>query len=183
MRREIERVAMRFACLFVACAAVRAAAYQLVEVGDGETVTIGVDVDNSGNSELRASAGATIVLPDSANAAVNVATRIILVGNGTVTLAAPGDDYVPTAVHVIWGITAPDSVTLHVSAPNVTALKVGNERGEKEANYAVADIANVTFANANGVFGQRAARHVHAPHGDVADGRRRADASDVGRPV
>ena len=37
MRREIERVAMRFACLFVACAAVRAAAYQLVEVGDGET--------------------------------------------------------------------------------------------------------------------------------------------------
>ena len=66
MRREIERVAMRFVCLFVACAAVRAAAYQLVEVGDGETVTIGVDVDNSGNSELRASAGATIVLPASA---------------------------------------------------------------------------------------------------------------------
>ena len=103
MRRKIERVAMRIACLFVACAVVRAAAYQLVEVGDGETVTIGVDVDNSGNSELRASAGATIVLPDSANAAVNVATRIILVGNGTVTLAAPGDDYVPTAVHVLWG--------------------------------------------------------------------------------
>ena len=155
MKRGIGHAAMRLACLFVACAAVRAAAYQLVEVGDGETVTIGVDVDNSGNSELRASAGATIVLPASANAAVNVATRIILVGNGTVTLAAPGDDYVPTAVHVIWGITAPDSVTLHVSAPNVTALKVGNERGEKEANYAVADIANVTFANANGVFGLR----------------------------
>ena len=106
MKRGIGHAAMRLACLFVACAAVRAAAYQLVEVGDGETVTIGVDVDNSGNSELRASAGATIVLPASANAAVNVATRIILVGNGTVTLAAPGDDYVPTAVHVIWGITA-----------------------------------------------------------------------------
>lgn len=37
-------------------------AYEYVTVGDGETVTIGEGVANSGTSGLSASAGATIVL-------------------------------------------------------------------------------------------------------------------------
>jgi len=134
-----------------------AAAYEFVSVGDGETITIGDGVANSDQSELSAAAGSTIVLPapDTSGGTVFVSTRIILTGEGTVTLAAPEGEFSSEVVGMIGGISAADTVTLHVSAASVTALKVGRTRGERDINYPVADIANVTFANPDGVFGLR----------------------------
>ena len=138
-----------------------AAAYEFVSVGDGERVTIGGDVANSDVTELCASAGATIVLPAvNSDGNAYIYTRLILKGSGTVTLEAPDEDYAAPTVAVVSGIAAEDSVTLHVSAPSVTALKVGRSAVETAASYALADIANVTFANAAGMFGLREAATV-----------------------
>ena len=159
MTRKMGRAATRIACLVLAAlVTASAAAYEFVAVGDGETITIGEGVANSGISELSASAGATIVLPaTSAGGVAYIYTRLILKGSGTVTLVAPPDDenYAATVVAFVYGLTAPDTATLHVAAPTVTALKVGRTCGEKEASYPLADIKNVTFANPDGIFGLR----------------------------
>ena len=159
MTKKIGRTATRIACLVLAAlVTASAAAYEFVTVGDGETITIGEGVANSGTSELSASAGATIVLPaTSAGGVAYIYTRVILKGSGTVTLVAPPDDenYAATVVAFVYGLTAPDTATLHVAVPTVTTLKVGRTCGEKEANYPIADIKNVTFANPDGIFGLR----------------------------
>ena len=159
MTRKIGQAATRIACLVLAALVMASAsAYEFVAVGDGETITIGEGVANSSASELSAFAGATIILPaPSAGGVAYVYTRLILKGSGTVTLAAPPDDenYAATVVTIANGVTAADSVTLHVAVPTVTALKVGKTCGEKEANYPIADIKNVTFANPDGIFGLR----------------------------
>ena len=156
MKREIGRVARLLVCMFAACAAVRAVAYEFVAVGDGETITIGEGVANSGTSELSASAGATIVLPPPvSDGTVYIYTRLILTGSGTVTLVAPDENFDSTVIGIANGVTAKDTVTLHVAPPSVTALKVGRTYGEKDANYPIADIKNVTFANPDGIFGLR----------------------------
>ena len=131
-------------------------AYEYVTVGDGETITIGEGVANSGTSELSASAGATIVLPPPvSDGSVYIYTRLILTGSGTVTLVASDENFDSTVIGIANGVTAKDTVTLHVAPPSVTALKVGRTCGEKEANYPIADIQNVTFANPDGIFGLR----------------------------
>ena len=131
-------------------------AYEYVTVGDGETITIGEGVANSGTSELAASAGATIVLPPPvSDGTVYIYTRLILTGSGTVTLVASDENFDSTVIGIANGVTAKDTVTLHVAPPSVTALKVGRTYGEKDANYPIADIKNVTFANPDGIFGLR----------------------------
>ena len=131
-------------------------AYEYVTVGDGETITIGEGVANSGTSELPASAGATIVLPPPvSDGTVYIYTRLILTGSGTVTLVASDENFDSTVIGIANGVTAKDTVTLHVAPPSVTALKVGRTYGEKDANYPIADIKNVTFANPDGIFGLR----------------------------
>ena len=159
MTRKMGRAATRIACLVLAAlVTASAAAYEFVSVGDGETITIGEGVADNGASELSASAGATIVLPaTSAGGVAYIYTRLILKGSGTVTLVPPPDDenYAATVVAFVNGVTAADTVTLHVAAPTVTALKVGRTCGEKEASYPLANIKNVTFANPDGIFGLR----------------------------
>ena len=73
------------------------------------------------------------------------------------TLVAPEGDFSAWNVVFADGIAAAsDSVTLHVGIEGVTSLKVGRSRSvETDINYAVADIANVTFANPDGMFGLR----------------------------
>ena len=126
----------------------------------GETATIGTDIGNANNGtcELVAEAGSTVVLPAPEDATCWVFTRLYLTGSGTVTLVAPPGDFSASTVVFANGIAAEsDNVTLHVDVENVTKLKVGRSRSAPtDINHAVADIANVTFANADGVFGLRA---------------------------
>ena len=141
MKRQV------IACFVAAGLALAAAAYESVTVGDGESVTIGGDVTNADTVELTASAGATIVLPAASSGGnAYIYTRLILTGEGTVTLVAPSEDYTAKTVGIVGGVTAADTVTLHVAAPSVTAFKVGKSASETSVNYVMADIANVTFA-------------------------------------
>ena len=129
-------------------------------VASGETATIGVDIDNANNGtcELVAEAGSTVVLPAQEGDNCWVFTRLYLTGVGTVTLVAPPGDFSASTVVFANGIAAEsDNVTLHVDVEAVTKLKVGRSRSAPtDINHAVADIANVTFANEDGVFGLRA---------------------------
>ena len=146
------------AILAAACLALSAHG-ATVTVASGESVTIGSDVPNTNNgtSELVAEAGSTIVLPASETASFWVFTRVYLTGTGTVTLVAPAGDSSATTIVFANGLAAEsDNVTLHVDIAGVTKLKVGRGRDKPtDINYPVADIANVTFANENGVFGLR----------------------------
>ncbi len=141
------------ACL--ACAA--HGAFQSVTVASGESITIGGGVNNDFDSELVAEAGSTVVLPAPEGVNCWVFTRLYLKGSGTVTLVAPEGDFSAWNVVFADGIAAAsDAVTLHVGIEGVTSLKVGRSRSvETDINYAVADIANVTFANPAGTFGLR----------------------------
>jgi hypothetical protein len=155
MRQVLGRAATRIACIVLAAlATASAAAYEFVTVGDGETITIGEGVANNEQSELSAAAGSTIVLPQptTAGGTVFVYTRLILTGSGTVTLVAPDENFNSTVVAFVSGLAATNTATLHVAPSSVTALKVGRTCGEKDTNYPLADIANVTFANSDGVF-------------------------------
>ena len=142
-----------------ACLAWTALAETRLTVHSGETATIGVDIGNANNGtcELVAEAGSTVVLPAPEDATCWVFTRLYLTGSGTVTLVAPPGDFSASTVVFANGIAAEsDNVTLHVDVAAVTKLKVGRSRSAPtDINHAVADIANVTFANPNGVFGLR----------------------------
>ena len=147
------------AILAATCLALSAQGVTKYSVGADETFTL--DAYDTGNNkddaELTAEAGATIVLnaPDSANVTYSL-TRLYLTGSGTVTLVAPDENYAAQVVVFANGLAAAsDNVTLHVAAPSVTALKVGRFLGDATVHYAVVDIANVTFANEQGMFGLR----------------------------
>ena len=154
----------RTAVLFLAFASFLAASSSLsaatrFAVANGETATIGKDIDNSssGTCELVAEAGSTVVLPPAEGPNCWVYTRLYLTGSGTVTLVAPSGDFSASTVVFVFGLAAAsDDVTLHVDIAGVTNLKVGRSgSGTTDINYSPADIANVTFANANGIFGLR----------------------------
>ena len=129
-------------------------------VASGGTATIGTDIDNGsgGTCELVAEAGSTVVLPAADGVNCWVYTRLYLTGSGTVTLVAPSGDFAASTVVFVFGLAAAsDNVTLHVDIAGVTNLKVGRSRSAPtDINYSPADIANVTFANADGIFGLRA---------------------------
>ena len=139
--------------------ALAASAATRFTVASGETATIGTDIDNSsgGTCELVAEAGSTVVLPAAEGVNCWVYTRLYLTGSGTVTLVAPSGDFSASTVVFVFGLAAAsDDVTLHVDIAGVTNLKVGRSRSAPtDINYSPADIANVTFANANGIFGLR----------------------------
>ena len=143
----------------VAGLALAASAVTQYTVASGETATIGTDIGNANNGtcELVAEAGSTVVLPVPEDANCWVFTRLYLTGVGTVTLVAPPGDFSASTVVFANGIAAEsDNVTLHVDVEAVTKLKVGRSRSAPtDINHAVADIANVTFANEDGVFGLR----------------------------
>ena len=125
-------------------------------VSSGETATIGTDIGNANNGtcELVAEAGSTVVLPAAEGVNCWVYTRLYLTGSGTVTLVAPpGDFSAPTVVFANGLAAESDNVTLHVGIAGVTSLKVGRSRSAPtDISYPPADIANVAFANANGIF-------------------------------
>ena len=139
--------------------AIAASAATRLTVASGETATIGTDIDNSsgGTCELVAEAGSTVVLPTAEGVNCLVYTRLYLTGSGTVTLVAPSGDFSASTVVFVFGLAAAsDDVTLYVDIAGVTNLKVGRSRSAPtDINYSPADIANVTFANANGIFGLR----------------------------
>ena len=145
--------------MFVAVAelALAAQAVTSVTVTSGNSITIGDGIANSGDYELVAEAGSTIVLPAQEGVNCWVFTRVYLTGSGTVTLVAPDAAFdAPTVVFADGLATESDNVSLHVDVACVTGLKVGRSQDSPTAiNLPVADIANVTFANANGVFGLR----------------------------
>ncbi|MBQ3807600.1 MAG: hypothetical protein II840_06550 [Kiritimatiellae bacterium] len=149
---------LAFASLLVAGFDVSAAATR-VTVASGETATIGTDIGNNsdGGCELVAEAGSTVKLPETGGGNCWVYTRLYLTGSGTVTLVAPSGNFSASTVVFVWGIAAEsDNVTLRVDIAGVTNLKVGRTRSvPTDINYPVADIANVTFANPNGIFGLR----------------------------
>ena len=149
------RVFLAGAAACLACVA--HGAFQSVTVASGDSITIGVGVNNDSDSELVAEAGSTVVLPAQSGVNCWVYTRLYLTGSGTVTLVAPEGEFTATTVVFADGLAAAsDSVTLHVGIEGVTSLKVGRSRSaETDINYAVADIANVTFANPAGTFGLR----------------------------
>jgi len=143
--------------LAAACLAWTAQAVTSVTVTSGNSITIGDGIANSDNYELVAEAGSTIVLPAQENVNCWVFTRVYLTGSGTVTLVAPDAEFdAPTVVFADGLAAESDNVSLHVDVACVTGLKVGRSQNSPTAlNLPVADIANVTFANANGVFGLR----------------------------
>ena len=143
--------------LAVAGLALAAQAVTSVTVTSGNSITIGDGIANSDNYELVAEAGSTIVLPAQENVNCWVFTRVYLTGSGTVTLVAPDAEFdAPTVVFADGLAAESDNVSLHVDVACVTGLKVGRSQNSPTAlNLPVADIANVTFANANGVFGLR----------------------------
>ena len=143
--------------LAVAGLALAAHAVTSVTVTSGNSITIGDGIANSGDYELVAEAGSTIVLPAQENMNCWVFTRVYLTGSGTVTLVAPDAAFdAPTVVFADGLAAESDNVSLHVDVACVTGLKVGRSQDSPTAiNLPVADIANVTFANANGVFGLR----------------------------
>ena len=149
---------LAFISLLVAGFDVSAAATRFT-VESGEAATIGTDIGNNsdGTCELVAEAGSTVVLPAAEGGNCWVYTRLYLTGSGTVTLIAPAGSFSASTVVFVWGIAAEsDDVTLHVDIAGVTNLKVGRTRSvPTDINYPVADIANVTFANPNGIFGLR----------------------------
>ena len=134
-----------------------ASAVTSVTLHAGESITIGDGIANSGDYELVAEAGSTIVLPAQEGVNCWVFTRVYLTGSGTVTLVAPDAEFdAPTVVFADGLAAESDNVSLHVDVACVTGLKVGRSQNSPTAiNLPVADIANVTFANANGVFGLR----------------------------
>ena len=134
-----------------------ASAVTSVTLHAGESITIGDGIANSGDYELVAEAGSTIVLPAQEDVNCWVFTRVYLTGSGTVTLVAPDAEFdAPTVVFADGLAAESDNVSLHVDVACVTGLKVGRSQNSPTAiNLPVADIANVTFANANGVFGLR----------------------------
>ena len=152
----MKRMMMFAAAVALALAASAATRFT---VASGETATIGTDIDNSsgGTCELVAEAGSTVVLPAAEGVNCWVYTRLYLTGSGTVTLVAPSGDFSASTVVFVFGLAAAsDDVTLHVDIAGVTNLKVGRSRSAPtDINYSPADIANVTFANANGIFGLR----------------------------
>ncbi|MBQ6338899.1 MAG: hypothetical protein IJI36_07130, partial [Kiritimatiellae bacterium] len=130
----------------------------VVTAADGDTVVIGTDVSNAANTELVVTTGVqgvTLVLPPADEQGIaTIWTWIYLKGTGTVSFTA-ATGQAPTSIVIASGLAADDSATLHVAAPNVTMLGVGvtnpiNVSGK--LHYPVADIAHVTFANANGEF-------------------------------
>ena len=143
--------------LAVAGLALAAHAVTSVTVTSGNSITIGDGIANSGDYELVAEAGSTIVLPAQENMNCWVFTRVYLTGSGTVTLVAPDAAFdAPTVVFADGLAAESDNVSLHVDVACVTGLKVVRSQNSPTAlNLPVADIANVTFANANGVFGLR----------------------------
>ncbi|MBR1587686.1 MAG: hypothetical protein IJ658_05115 [Kiritimatiellae bacterium] len=153
MRKMKVLLAGAAACLaWTACGA-----FQSVTVASGDSITIGVGVNNDKDAELVAEAGSTVVLPVPEGANCWVFTRLYLTGSGTVTLVAPEGDFSAWNVVFADGIAAAsDNVALHVAVEGVTSLKVGRSRSaETDINYAPVDITNVTFANPNGTFGLR----------------------------
>ena len=139
------------------CLAWTAQAVTSATVTAGNSITIGAGIANSGDYELVAEAGSTIVLPAQEDVNCWVFTRVYLTGSGTVTLVAPDAEFdAPTVVFADGLAAESDNVSLHVDVACVTGLKVGRSQNSPTAlNLPVADIANVTFANANGVFGLR----------------------------
>ena len=133
----------------------------VVTAADGDTVVIGTDVTNAAGTELVVTTGAqgvTLVLPPAdAQGTATVWTRIYLQGTGTVSFAA-AEGPTPTYILIASGLAADDTATLHVAAPDVTTLGVGVTNPANvpdKLHYPVADIANVTFANASGKFSLR----------------------------
>ena len=133
----------------------------VVNVADGETVVIGTDVASEPSIELVVTTGAsgvTLVLPP-IDPAVDVGTafvwpRIYLKGTGTASFVA-AEGQTPTSIVMASGLAADDTAALHVAAPDVTSLEVGvlnPANVPDKLHYPVADIANVTFANAAGKF-------------------------------
>ena len=151
--------------LIVACMAAVGLALTVsgtvVTAADGDTVVIGTDVSNAAGTELVVTTGAlgvTLVLPPAdAQGTATVWTRIYLQGTGTVSFAA-AEGQVPTYILIAAGLAADDTATLHVAAPDVTTLGVGVVNAANvpdKLHYPVADIANMTFANAAGKFSLR----------------------------
>ena len=157
--RPANRGALKLALsiLVAACLAWAAQAVTSATVTAGNSITIGDGIANSGDYELVAEAGSTIVLPAQEDVNCWVFTRVYLTGSGTVTLVAPDAAFdAPTVVFADGLAAESDNVSLHVDVACVTGLKVGRSQNSPTAlNLPVADIANVTFANANGVFGLR----------------------------
>ena len=91
-----------------------------VSISSGESIVI-ANSNNNDQVELTAAAGSTIVMPPNGI----VFTRVRLTGSGTVTLAPPAPDFSEETAIMANGLAAADETTLHVSAPSVTALKVG----------------------------------------------------------
>jgi len=134
----------------------------VVTAADGDTVVIGTDVSNSNAStELVVTTGVqgvTLVLPPAdAQGIATIWTRIYLKGTGSASFVA-AEGQTPTSIVIAGGLAADDSATLHVAAPGVTMLGVGVTNPvnvPSKLHYPVADIAHVTFANANGGFALR----------------------------
>ena len=133
----------------------------VVTAADGDTVVIGTDVTNAASTELVVTtgvSGVTLVLPPvDAQGTATVWTRIYLQGTGTASFAA-AEGQAPTYILIAAGLAADDTATLHVAAPDVTTLGVGVTNPANvpdKLHYPVADIANVTFANASGKFSLR----------------------------
>ena len=139
-----------------------AATGAVVTAADGDTVVIGTDVSNtSGSTELVVTTGVqgvTLVLPPAdAQGIATIWTRIYLKGTGTASFVA-AEGQAPTAIVIASGLAADDSATLRVAAQSVTTLGVGVTNPVNvpdKLHYPVADIAHVTFANANGEFALR----------------------------
>ena len=133
----------------------------VVPAADGDTVVIGTDVSNAASYELVVTTGVqgvTLVLPPADEDGIStVWTRIYLKGTGTASFAA-AEGETPNAIVIAAGLAADDTAALHVAAPDVTMLGVGviNVANVKDKlHYPVADIAHVTFVNANGEFALR----------------------------
>ena len=154
----MKRMIMFAAAVGLALAATGA----VVTAADGDTVVIGTDVSNtSGSTELVVTTGVqgvTLVLPPAdAQGIATIWTRIYLKGTGTASFVA-AEGQAPTAIVIASGLAADDSATLRVAAQSVTTLGVGVTNPVNvpdKLHYPVADIAHVTFANANGEFALR----------------------------